>query len=287
MKMNQQCLFSIPLVIILLYCTNIAAQSPASAPAAQGPAASSPPSPPAISTTPAASPAQPSSIPPPTNVTKILEKSGHFSIFIRLLRSTQEENHFLTVLNNSNNGLTIFAPTDGAFSGLKSGTLNSLTDEQKSELVKFHVIPSFLSISQFQTVTNPVGTEAGNGGRVALNFTTSPTSVSISTGLTNTSISGTVYTDNQLAIYRVDKVLLPADIFSSGKAPAPAPAVAAAAAKGPAAEKNDPKMKEPPSTATPVVSTTTASTSAAAVSLVKSNVVITTGIAIVAAAFRL
>lgn len=135
-------------------------------------------------------------------------------------------------------------------------------------------------------MTNPVGTEAGNGGRVALNFTTSPNSVSISTGLTNTSISGTVYTDNQLAIYRVDKVLLPADIFSSGKAPAPAPAVAVAAA-GPAAEK-DPKMKEPPSTATPVVSTTTGSTSAAAaVGFVKSHVIIVAGFAIIEAASRL
>ncbi|WCJ41045.1 FASCICLIN-like arabinogalactan-protein 12 [Euphorbia peplus] len=284
MKMNQLCLFSIFFVITLLYSTKIAAQSPATAPAAPGPAASSPPAPP-ISQPPAASPAQPSSVPPPTNVTKILEKSGHFSIFIRLLRSTQEENHFLTVLNNSNNGLTIFAPTDGAFSGLKAGTLNSLTEEQKSELVKFHVIPSFLSTSQFQTVTNPVGTEAGNGGRVALNFTTSPTSVSISTGLTNTSISGTVYTDNQLAIYKVDKVLLPKDIFSSSKSPAPAPA-AVASAKGPAAEKS-PKTKETSSTDTPVVSTTTASTSAAALSSVKSHVVITTGVAIVSAAFCL
>jgi hypothetical protein len=46
--------------------------------------------------------------------------------------------------------------------------------------------------------------------------------VNITTGLTNTSLSGTVYTDNQLAIYKIEKVLLPKDIFAS-KAPAPAP----------------------------------------------------------------
>ncbi|KAB5530194.1 hypothetical protein DKX38_020275 [Salix brachista] len=158
-----------------------------------------------------------------TNVTKILEKAGHFTIFIRLLRSTQEENHLFSALNDSSSGLTIFAPTDSAFSELKSGTLNTLSDGDKSELVKFHVLPTFLSTSQFQTVSNPLGTWAGTGSRLPLNVTSYPNSVNITTGLTNTSLSGTVYTDNQLAIYKIEKVLLPKDVFGS-KAPAPAPA---------------------------------------------------------------
>ena len=53
-------------------------------------------------------------------------------------------------------------------------------------------------------------------------MTSYPNSVNITTGLTNTSLSGTVYTDNQLAIYKIEKVLLPKDIFASN-APAPAP----------------------------------------------------------------
>ncbi|KAL3574524.1 hypothetical protein D5086_025137, partial [Populus alba] len=115
---------------------------------------------------------------------------------------------------------------NGAFSELKSGTLNTLSDGDKSELVKFHVVPTFLSTSQFQTVSNPLGTWAGTGSRLPLNVTSYPNSVNITTGLTNTSLSGTVYTDNQLAIYKIEKVLLPKDIFAS-KAPAPAPAAAA------------------------------------------------------------
>ncbi|KAJ9178141.1 hypothetical protein P3X46_010050 [Hevea brasiliensis] len=269
--MKQQSFVLFSLLIIFIHCTITLAQSPAAAPA-QGPVAASPP-PPLITQTPAATPAQPASVPAPTNVTKILEKAGHFTVLIRLLKSTQEENHLLTVLNNSNNGLTIFAPTDGAFSTLKSGTLNSLTDEEKSELVKFHVVPTFLSTSQFQTVSNPVGTEAGSGGRVALNFTTYPNSVNINTGLTNTSISGTVYTDNQLAIYRVDKVLLPMDIFTP-KPPSPAP--------GPAPEKK-PK-KETPVAETPVVSTTV--NTSGAVSSAHYHVMLL-GVGIVAAIFSL
>ncbi|CAN1249604.1 Fasciclin-like arabinogalactan protein 12 [Linum perenne] len=182
--------------------------------AAQSPA-SSPTKSPSITKPPASSPAQLPASPSPTNVTKVLEKAGHFNIFIRLLRATQEDNHLLTFLNNSNNGATIFAPTDSAFSSLKSGTLNSLSQEAKLELVKFH----------FQTVSNPIATEAGSGGRVSLNVTSYPDSVVISTGLTNTSVSGNVYSDNQLAVYKVDKVLLPMDVFAAKPlAPAPAPA---------------------------------------------------------------
>ena len=50
--------------------------------------------------------------------------------------------------------------------------------------------------------------------------------VNISTGILNTTISGTVYEDNQLAIYKLDKVLLPLGIFAprpKTQAPTPTP----------------------------------------------------------------
>uniref|UniRef100_A0A6N2LZV3 FAS1 domain-containing protein n=1 Tax=Salix viminalis TaxID=40686 RepID=A0A6N2LZV3_SALVM len=218
MMKKQYSISSFSVFILFLHCSNTFAQTPAAAPA-QAPAA-------VVAQPPAATPTQAAAPNGITNVTKILEKAGHFTIFIRLLRSTQEENHLFSALNDSSSGLTIFAPTDSAFSELKSGTLNTLSDGDKSELVKFHVVPTFLSISQFQTVSNPLGTWAGTGSRLPLNVTSYPNSVNITTGLTNTSLSGTVYTDNQLAIYKIEKVLLPKDVFGS-KAPAPAPAAPA------------------------------------------------------------
>ncbi|KAK3038432.1 hypothetical protein RJ639_030598, partial [Escallonia herrerae] len=184
------------LVIIFLSCTKGMAQSPAQAPAPSG----------------------------PDNFTGILEKAGQYTIFIRLLKSTQVGDQINTQLNNSNQGLTIFAPTDNAFSNLKSGTLNSLTDQQKVQLVQFHVIPSFLSASQFQTASNPLRTQAGGGSNAQfpLNVTTSGNQVNITTGIVNATLANTVYTDNQLAVYQVDQVLLPLDFFVT-PAPAPAP----------------------------------------------------------------
>lgn len=160
----------------------------------------------------------------PTNITAVLTKAGQFTTFIRLLETTQVGDQINTQLNNSNQGLTIFAPTDNAFSNLKPGMLNSLTDQQKVQLVQFHILPNFLSLSQFQTASNPLRTQAGNSnnGEFPLNVTTSGNQVNITTGVVNTTVSNSIYSDGQLAVYQVDQVLLPLEFFQS-PAPAPAP----------------------------------------------------------------
>ena len=163
--------------------------------------------------------------PAPPDVAKILDKAGGFSVLIRILRSTQVINQIENQLNTSNT-MTILAPTNGAFSGLKPGTLNSLTTEQKVQLVQYHILPSFIALSNFQTLSNPVRTQASNTDEYPLNITTQGNWVNISTGLVNATLYGTVYADNQLAIYKVDKVLLPLGIFAPKKTKAPAPAPA-------------------------------------------------------------
>ncbi|KAJ4972024.1 hypothetical protein NE237_005123 [Protea cynaroides] len=158
----------------------------------------------------------------PTNITAVLEKAGQFSILIKLLKSTQAGDQINTQLNNSNQGLTIFAPPDNAFSNLQAGTLNSLTDQQKMELLQFHVLPTYVSLSQFQTVSNPLRTQAGNSnnGEFPLNVTTSGNNVNLTTGVVNATVANTIYSDGQLAVYQVDQVLLPLELFPP-TAPAP------------------------------------------------------------------
>ncbi|XP_008793344.2 fasciclin-like arabinogalactan protein 12 [Phoenix dactylifera] len=188
--------------------------------------------------------AAPAPAPPgPTNITKILEKAGQFTTFIRLIKSTKVSDQINNQLNNSDSGLTVFAPPDNAFSSLSAGTLNSLTDQQKVELLQFHVLPSFISMTEFQTVSNPLRTQAGdaNNGRFALNVTTVGNGVNITTGIVNTTVSNTIYSDNQLAVYQVEKVLLPLDIFGP-PAPAPAPSKAkkgVPVADGPSSTSSD------------------------------------------------
>ncbi|XP_024026372.1 fasciclin-like arabinogalactan protein 12 [Morus notabilis] len=209
----KQGLISVSFLLFLFYhcTTTLAAESPVQAPS-----------------------------PGPTDVSKVLEKAGGFSVFIRLLKSTSVSIQIENQLNVSNT-LTIFAPTNGAFSALKPGTLNSLSTEQKVQLVQYHILPSSVSLQNFQTLSNPVRTQASNTYDFPLNITVEGNWVNISTGIVNTTISATVYEDNQLAIYKVDKVLLPLGIF----APRPKPLVPAPAPVKPSKESSYSTLNSP------------------------------------------
>ncbi|KAI8015060.1 Fasciclin-like arabinogalactan protein 11 [Camellia lanceoleosa] len=206
--LNQ--LLSPPLPLLLLLITFFSLHSPTLC--AQPPAATPAPSPP------------PPPPPGPPNITAILDKAGHFTTLIRLLKRTQMDDRIYKQLNHSDS-LTIFAPTDDAFSNLKAINLNSFTDLQKIQLIQFHVVPSAIPLSEFEMVSNPLSTEAGDntGSQFPLNVTTSENQVNVTTGIVNTTVSGTVYADNQLVVYQVDQVLLPLHFFPAAS-PAPSPA---------------------------------------------------------------
>ncbi|CAK8578595.1 unnamed protein product [Lathyrus sativus] len=183
---------------------------------------------PLVPTTPTGAPSPLIPKGPTIDIINILQKAKRFSVLIRLLKTTQLINQLNSQLVSSSSGsggLTIFAPEDSDFSKLKAGFLNSLSDRQKVELLQFHTLASFISISNFDTLTNPVQTQAGDDARLQLNVTTyGGNQVSMATGAVNASVTGTVYTDSKLAIYQVDKVLLPLDLVLPAKAPALAPA---------------------------------------------------------------
>ncbi|KAI4334421.1 hypothetical protein L6164_019118 [Bauhinia variegata] len=202
MAIMKQPFFSLLLLLVVLcYSTTTSAQSPAAAPA-------------------------PSPSSAPTDIIRILKKAQGFTTLIRLLKTSQVANQIDSQLLNSNSGLTFFAPSDSAFQSLKAGFLNSLNDQQKNELIQFHMLPSFVATTNFDTLSNPVRTQAGaDPDRLALNITGSGNQVNLTTGIVNATVGGTVYTDNQLAVYQVDKVLIPRDIVVP-KPPAPAPAPA-------------------------------------------------------------
>ncbi|XP_050287197.1 fasciclin-like arabinogalactan protein 12 [Quercus robur] len=236
---KQRALFSLSILLVFLLHCNTTLGQPAAAPAQPANAPVQPANAPVLPATPpvvrpakAPAPVQSAKVPPTQkgvpDVTKILGKAGGFSVFIRLLKSTGVSEQLYGQLNNSNIGFTIFAPTDAAFSSLKAGTINSLSDLQKTQLVQFHILNTVVTLSNFQTLSNPVPTEAGDtsAGEFPLTVMTAGNQVNISTGLVNTTLGGTVYSDNQLDIYQVEKVLLPPDIFNpkpKHKAPASAP----------------------------------------------------------------
>ncbi|XP_072994886.1 fasciclin-like arabinogalactan protein 13 [Typha latifolia] len=174
-----------------------------------------------------AQPAAPAPSPAaPINVTAILAKAGNYNSFIRLLNHTRVNEVIDRQVNDSNNAITLFAPTDNAFLNLPSGTINNLTQQQQIELTLYHLLPQFYTFATFATASNPLNTEAaGEGGQYTLNVTGTGNQVNISTGVVVTPISYSIRAERPLAVYSVEKVLLPYAIFGT-KTPPSAPAAA-------------------------------------------------------------
>ncbi|KAF1875420.1 hypothetical protein Lal_00006048 [Lupinus albus] len=239
----NQILFLSLLLLPLIFSTTTLAQSPASAPKKapeKNPAPTTPAPAPTKPLVPSL-PQSPSSDSGSQDIIKILRKAKSFNTLIRLLKTTQIINQVnAQLVTTKSGGLTILSPDDGAFSQLKAGFFNSLGERQQKELIQFHVIPVYVSSSNFDSLSNPVLTLASDSPRgFQLNVTAYGNSVNISSGVVNATVTGIVYTDKTLAIYHVDKVLIPLD-FSKPKSIALAPSLA----KAPKADKENSSADE-------------------------------------------
>ncbi|ESQ50430.1 hypothetical protein EUTSA_v10002226mg [Eutrema salsugineum] len=155
----------------------------------------------------------------PVNLTAVLESGHQFTTFIRLLNTTQVGFQVSVQLNSSDQGMTVFAPTDNAFNNLKPGTLNSLTYQRQIQLILYHIIPKYYPLSDLLLASNPVRTQATGqeGGVFGLNFTGQGqiNEVNISTGVVETRITNILRQKFPLSVYVVDKVLLPEELFGT------------------------------------------------------------------------
>ncbi|XP_041006992.1 fasciclin-like arabinogalactan protein 7 isoform X1 [Juglans microcarpa x Juglans regia] len=176
---------------------------------------------PSISPTPSPAPAP---APEYVNLTDLLTVAGPFHTFLSYLESTKVIDTFQNQANNTEEGITIFVPKDGAFSSLKKPSLSNLTKVQLKSLILFHGLPHYYSLAEFKNLSEsgPVPTFAG--GQYTLNFSDVSGTVNIGSGWTNTKVSSSVHSTDPVAVYQVDKVLLPEAIFGTDIPPTPAPA---------------------------------------------------------------
>ncbi|XP_044501606.1 fasciclin-like arabinogalactan protein 7 [Mangifera indica] len=180
-------------------------------------------SPPLLASTPAPAPA-----PDYVNLTDLLTVAGPFHTFLNYLESTKVIDTFQSQANNTEEGISIFVPKDDAFKSLKSPSLSNLTQDQLKQLCLFHALPHFYTLADFQNLSQggPVNTYAGGAGGYSLNFTDDSGTVHLDSGWTRTKISSSVHSTDPVAVYQVDKVLLPEAIFGTNIPPTPAPAPA-------------------------------------------------------------
>ncbi|GFP96441.1 fasciclin-like arabinogalactan protein 1 [Phtheirospermum japonicum] len=136
--------------------------------------------------------------------------------------------------DNVRSGLTILCPGDAAMNGFLPRYKN-LTAEGKQNLLEYHGVPVYQSFQNLKSNNGGMYTLATDGGKSNYAFTVQNDGddVTIKNKIVTAKIVSTL-TDSppQFAIYQLDKVLLPEELFKSALAPTPAPAPGPEAAAG-------------------------------------------------------
>ncbi|XP_068642272.1 fasciclin-like arabinogalactan protein 4 [Aristolochia californica] len=150
------------------------------------------------------------------NITRILSDAKNFNVAAGMLLASGVVEEFEDDEHGA--GITIFAPTDDAFSYLPPAeNLQSLSANTKSVVLKFHVLHSYYPLGSLESIVNPVqptlATEDMGAGRYTLNITRVNGSVAIDTGIVQAEITQTVFDQNPVAVFAVSRVLLPREVF--------------------------------------------------------------------------
>ncbi|KAI9071888.1 hypothetical protein K1719_046148 [Acacia pycnantha] len=187
--------------------------------------------------------------PPPSadvNITALIEKAGG-KTFASLLVSSGVIKTYETAVEN---GLTIFAPSDEAFKARGVPDLNKLTNAEVVSLLLYHAAAKYLPVGALKTSKDPINTLATNGaGKYEFSTTTAGDAVTLHTGVDSSRVASTVLDSTPLAIFTVDSVLLPTELFGKSPSPAPAPEPVSSPTPAPALA---PKAKSPaPAAASP------------------------------------
>lgn len=151
-----------------------------------------------------------------------------------------------TFEDNVQSGLTVFCPGDDAMKSFLPKFKN-LTAAEKQSLLEFHGIPIYQSLAGLKSSNGLTNTLATDGAsKFDFDVQNDGTDVTIKTKIVTAKIVNTLVDEQPLAIYEVDKVLKPEELFKGALPPAPAPAPEA---ESPKASKK--KHKSPPAPAAP------------------------------------
>lgn len=183
----------------------------------------------------------PAPVPRDVNLTDLLSLAGPYATFLRYLVKTDVIKTFQTQANDTDAdhptpGITIFAPEDSAFAALDPAALSNLTADRLRTLMLCHALPKYHPLSSFSALAaaGPVPTFAGGQCAVNVTYDAGRIRVVSSWGKAARLVSS-VYSTEPAAVYALDRVLLPDQVFPTEPevaAPVPAPAPAPAKRRG-------------------------------------------------------
>ncbi|CAN4075442.1 unnamed protein product [Withania somnifera] len=188
---------------------------------------------------------------PAMSITSLMSAHGCKNFADTLLSSPAEK----TFEDSVQGGLTIFCPSDDAMKSF-SPKFKNLTADGKQSILEYHGVPVYQSLSSLRTSNGPMNTLATDGannyGFVVQN---DGQDVTLETKIVSARVTGTVFDKEPVAIFSIDEVLEPTELFKGAPTPAPAPAPtptpeADAESPKPAGKKH----KSPPAPASPAAS---------------------------------
>ncbi|KAK3033993.1 hypothetical protein RJ639_033278 [Escallonia herrerae] len=179
----------------------------------------------------------PASAPTGKNVTGLMTQKD-CKAFADLLISSGAD---VTFIQNSDGGLTVFCPTDTVVTAFMPKYKN-LTAAGKASLLLYHGVPVYQSMGMLRSnngLMNTLATEGPN--KYDFTIQNDGEDVKLETKAATAKIVATLIDAEPLAIYKIDKVLLPRELFKPApSAHAPKGEAAAADAPGPASDDEDP-----------------------------------------------
>lgn len=181
---------------------------------------------PPIVETPAPAPA-----PRHVELAELLSLAGPYGTFLDYLTKTDVIKTFQSQANDTKQGITVFAPQDSAFAALNETVLSNLTADQLRSLMLHHAMPRYYQLSAFRALAaaSPVSMFA-----YKVNVTDAAGTNRVVSGWATAKLVSSVYSTSPVAVYALNAVLLPKEIFpvAPEMAPVPPPAPAPAPAPG-------------------------------------------------------
>ncbi|KAI3693314.1 hypothetical protein L6452_33148 [Arctium lappa] len=155
------------------------------------------------------------------NITSLLETAG-CKTFTKLITDTGVLKIYESVATK---GLTVFAPSDAAFTSGGLPNLNKLTNAEVVSLLLYHASSNYIPRGSLKSVKNPIRTLATNtAGKFDLTVQTNGDSVTLVSGVDSSRVESTALDSVPISIFKIGNVLLPTELFTKSPPPVPSPA---------------------------------------------------------------
>ncbi|KAL9253793.1 Fasciclin-like arabinogalactan protein 2-like protein [Drosera capensis] len=180
--------------------------------------------------------------PSQTNLATLLAKKGCKS-FSALLTATGADK---TYQSDIDGGLTVFCPGDAAVDGFLSKYKDNLTDAGKLAVALYHGVPVYNNLGMLKSSNGLTNTLATNGvNRYDITVQNAGEDVTLRTKIVTATVAATLVDQDPLAVFKIDKVLLPRELFKKPVAEAPEPSESPAPAPEKKGAAEEPVAAEP------------------------------------------